>query len=62
MAGIASAVSQVNPAAFASPGDATAGTELPTAVFGSRDAVLGQPAGWMQLGDYVVPVYRKAGA
>lgn len=59
---IAEAISGANPAAFASPVAKAAAPELPTHMYGSRDAVLGEPAAWMQLGDYVVPVYRKAGA
>ena len=59
---IAEAISGANPAAFANPAAATATSELPTYMYGSRDAVLGKPAAWMQVGDYVIPVYAKAGA
>ena len=59
---VAEAVAGQNPAAFASPVAKAAAPELPTHMYGSRDAVLGEPAAWMQVGDYVVPVYRKAGA
>lgn len=54
------AISNSNPAAFASPQAASDGDDLPTALFGARDAVLGKPDAWMKLGDYVVPLYRKA--
>lgn len=59
---IAEAVAGQNPAAFANPAAAAAAPELPTHMYGSRDAVLGKPAAWMQVGDYVIPVYAKAGA
>ena len=59
---IAEAISDSNPAAFASPVAKAAAPELPTYMYGSRDAVLGEPAAWMKMGDYVIPVYRKAGA
>ena len=59
---IANAIAGQNPASFASPVAKAAASDLPTHMYGSRDAVLGEPAAWMQLGDYVVPVYRKAGA
>ena len=59
---IAEAIAGQNPAAFANPAAATASSELPTYMYGSRDAVLGKPAAWMQVGDYVIPVYEKAGA
>ena len=59
---IAEAISNANPAAFANPAAATATSELPTYMYGSRDAILGKPAAWMQMGDYVIPVYAKAGA
>lgn len=59
---IAEAVAGQNPAAFANPVAKAAAPELPTHMYGSRDAVLGEPAAWMQMGDYVIPVYRKAGA
>lgn len=59
---IAEAIADSNPAAFASPVAKAAAPELPTYMYGSRDAVLGEPAAWMQMGDYVIPVYRKAGA
>lgn len=59
---IADAVAAQNPAVFASPATAAAAPELPTYMYGSRDAVLGKPAAWMQVGDYVIPVYAKAGA
>ena len=59
---IAEAVAGQNPAAFANPVAKAAAPELPTYMYGSRDAVLGEPAAWMQMGDYVIPVYRKAGA
>ena len=59
---IAAAISDQNPTTFASPGSASLSPDLPTYMYGSRDAVLGEPAAWMQVGDYVVPVYRKAGA
>ena len=59
---IAEAISGANPAAFANPAAAVAAPELPTHMYGSRDAVLGKPAAWMQVGDYVIPVYAKAGA
>lgn len=59
---IAEAVAGQNPAAFANPVAKAAAPELPTYMYGSRDAVLGEPAAWMQVGDYVIPVYRRAGA
>ena len=59
---IAEAIADSNPAAFASPVAKAAAPELPTYMYGSRDAVLGEPAAWMQVGDYVIPVYLKAGA
>ena len=59
---IAEAISNANPAAFANPAAAVAAPELPTYMYGSRDTVLGKPAAWMQVGDYVIPVYAKAGA
>ena len=59
---IAGAIADQNPAAFANPAAAAAAPELPTYMYGSRDAVLGKPAAWMQVGDYVIPVYAKAGA
>lgn len=59
---IAEAIADQNPAAFANPAAAAAAPELPTHMYGSRDAVLGKPAAWMQVGDYVIPVYAKAGA
>ena len=59
---IAEAIAGQNPASFASPVAKAAAPELPTYMYGSRDAVLGEPAAWMQMGDYVIPVYRKAGA
>lgn len=59
---IAEAIAGQNPASFANPAAATATSELPTYMYGSRDAVLGKPAAWMQVGDYVIPVYAKAGA
>lgn len=59
---IAEAIAGQNPAAFANPAAAVAAPELPTYMYGSRDAVLGKPAAWMQVGDYVIPVYAKAGA
>ena len=59
---IAEAVAGQNPASFANPAAAVAASELPTSMYGSRDAVLGKPAAWMQVGDYVIPVYAKAGA
>ena len=59
---IADAIAGANPSAFASPAAAVAAPELPTYMYGSRDAVLGKPAAWMQVGDYVIPVYLKAGA
>ena len=59
---IADAIAGSNPAAFANPAAAVAAPELPTYMYGSRDAVLGKPAAWMQVGDYVIPVYAKAGA
>ena len=59
---IAEAVAGQNPASFANPAAAAAAPELPTYMYGSRDAVLGKPAAWMQVGDYVIPVYAKAGA
>ena len=62
IAAIAAAVNGGNPASYGSPAAAAEAPDLPTAMYGTRDAVLGQPAAWMQLGDYVVPVYRKAGA
>lgn len=61
-AAIAEAISGQNPASFANPVAKAAAPELPTYMYGSRDAVLGEPAAWMQMGDYVIPVYRKAGA
>lgn len=57
---LAAAVLGGNPSAYASPAGPDAGSDLPTDVFGSRDAVLCRPAAWMQFGDYVVPLYRKA--
>lgn len=59
---IAEAIADQNPASFANPAAAAAAPELPTYMYGSRDAVLGKPAAWMQVGDYVIPVYAKAGA
>ena len=59
---IAEAIAGQNPASFANPAAATATSELPTYMYGSRDAILGKPAAWMQVGDYVIPVYAKAGA
>lgn len=59
---IAEAIAGQNPASFANPAAAVAAPELPTYMYGSRDAVLGKPAAWMQVGDYVIPVYAKAGA
>ena len=59
---IAEAISDANPASFSNPAAAVAAPELPTYMYGSRDAVLGEPAAWMKMGDYVIPVYRKAGA
>jgi len=59
---IAEAISNANPAAFADPVAKAAAPELPTHLYGSRDAILGEPAAWMQMGDYVIPVYRKAGS
>lgn len=59
---IADAIAGQNPVAFANPAAAAAAPELPTHMYGSRDAVLGKPAAWMQVGDYVIPVYAKAGA
>lgn len=59
---IAEAIADQNPASFANPATAVAAPELPTYMYGSRDAVLGKPAAWMQVGDYVIPVYAKAGA
>lgn len=59
---IAEAIAGQNPASFANPAAAAAAPELPTYMYGSRDAVLGKPAAWMQVGDYVIPVYTKAGA
>ena len=60
IAAIAAAVNGGNPASYGSPAAATEAPDLPTAMYGTRDAVLGQPAAWMQLGDYVVPLFRKA--
>ncbi len=59
---IAEAISDANPAAFSNPAVAVAAPELPTYMYGSRDAVLGKPAAWMKMGDYVIPVYAKAGS
>lgn len=60
IAAIAAAVNGGNPASYGSPAAAAEAPDLPTAMYGTRDAVLGQPAAWMQLGDYVVPLFRKA--
>lgn len=54
------AISNSNPAAFGNPQAASDGDDLPMAVHGARDALLGKPDAWMKLGDYVVPLYRKA--
>ena len=54
------AISNSNPAAFGNPQAASDGDDLPTAVHGTRDVLLGKPDAWMKLGDYVVPLYRKA--
>jgi hypothetical protein len=59
---IAEAISNSNPAAYGNPAAAVAAPELPTYMYGSRDAVLGKPAAWMKVGDYVIPVYAKAGS
>ena len=53
------AISNSNPAAFGNPQAASDGDDLPTAVHGTRDALLGKPDAWMKMGDYVVPLYRK---
>lgn len=37
----------------------TAGVELPTTLYGSRSALLGEPAAWISLGGYVLPVYNQ---
>lgn len=57
---ISAALAAAGPASLGTPESATEGSELPTGMFGSRDAVLGQPAAWAELGGYVVPLYRKA--
>ena len=54
------AISNSNPAVYGNPQAASDGDDLPTAVHGTRDALLGRPDAWMKLGDYVVPLYRKA--
>lgn len=35
------------------------GQELPTTLYGSRTAMLGEPAAWISLGGYVIPVYNQ---
>lgn len=36
------------------------GLDLPTSIIGEdRTQVLGKPAGYIELGDYLVPVYRR---
>jgi hypothetical protein len=46
-----------NPAALGVPQDVSQGDDLPTDMYGSRDAVLGKPVAWMKLGDYLLPLY-----
>ena len=57
---ISAAISSEPSLVLGSPEAASSGNDLPTALFGSRDALLGQPAAWLELGGYVVPLYRKA--
>ena len=57
---IKAAVSGGNPSSLSSAPDQSDAPELPTPMYGGRNALLGDPVAWMQLGDYVVPLYRKA--
>ena len=54
------AVAGGNPSSLAAAPDQSDAPDLPTPMYGSRNAVLGDPVAWMQMGDYVVPLYRKA--
>ena len=54
------AVAGGNPASLASAPDQSDAPELPTPMYGGRSAILGDPVAWMQMGDYVVPLFRKA--
>lgn len=57
---ISAAISSEPSLVLGSPEDPSSSADLPTDMFGSRDALLGQPAAWLELGGYVVPLYRKA--
>lgn len=33
------------------------GTNVPTTIYGGREAMMGQPVGWLELNGYIVPAY-----
>lgn len=41
----------------ANPPTTTETPTLPTTLYGARDALLGRPAGWVNIGGYVLPYY-----
>ena len=57
---IASAIAGAGSVTQGTPEAMASGSELPTGVYGSRDALLGQPAAWIEIGGFVVPAFRKA--
>ena len=56
---IAAAISDSGSVSYGTPEAASSGNALSTSVYGSRDAVLGQPAAWIEIGGFVVPAFRK---
>ena len=56
---IANKVFESNPSAYATPSDPLTGDDLPTALYGARDSILGKPIAWVRMGDYAIPAYTK---